>query len=162
MPKPRRVSAMSTVLKETREYNKVTQEEEQVVPVEQKLVDTEIQTSVCTAKPVTVDTDVQKSVNTETQQYVLTERQRLVSTETQTSANMSIQQSLDTELQKGRNTAMQKTVTAEPLERTHKQTIVISESLAFRLKIHAAKRKETIANIATRAFERLLAEEEDK
>jgi hypothetical protein len=105
MAKPRRVSAMSSVLKEAQEYKKVTQEEEQVIanPVEQETVNTETQKSVSTV--------IQKAVNTEAS------------------------------------------------ERTHKQTIVISESLALRLKVHAAKHKETIASIATRAFEKLLAEE---
>lgn len=52
-------------------------------------------------------------------------------------------------------------VPKEDLVPTHKQTIVISEDLALRLKIHAAKSKETIASIATRAFEKILAEEEN-
>src|SRR5205807_9989013 len=122
MAKPRRVSALSSVLKETQEYNKVSQEDEQVLstPVEQETVNTE--------KQITVDTDKHLAVSTEIQKPV--------------------------------STAMQKSVSTESTERTHKQTILISEDLAFRLKVHAARRKETIASIATRAFEKLLAEEE--
>ena len=122
MAKPRRVSALSSVLKETQEYNKVSQEDEQVLstPVEQETVNTE--------KQITVDTDKHLAVSTEIQKPV--------------------------------STAMQKSVSTEATERTHKQTILISEDLAFRLKVHAARRKETIASIATRAFEKLLAEEE--
>ena len=131
MAKPRRVSAMSTVLKETQEYNKVTQEDEQVLstPVEQETVNTEKQITVDTDKHVAVVTEVQKPATTE--------------------------------VQKSASTAIQKAVSAEATEKTHKQTILISESLAFRLKVHAAKRKETIANITTRALEKLLAEEEN-
>lgn len=123
MTKPRRVSALSSVLKETQQYNKVAQEDEQVIssPVEQETINTEKQISVDTDKHVAVRTETQKAVSATTQ----------------------------------------KSVTTEQSERTHKQTIVISEDLALRLKIHAAKRKETIASIATRAFEKLLAEEED-
>jgi len=122
MAKPRRVSALSSVLKETQEYNKVSQEDEQMLstPVEQETVNTE--------KQITVDTDKHLAVSTEIQKPV--------------------------------STAMQKSVSTEATERTHKQTILISEDLAFRLKVHAARRKETIASIATRAFEKLLAEEE--
>lgn len=114
MTKPRRVSALSSVLKEAQEYNKVTQEDEQVTPttVKQETVKPEKQISVDTDKHLTVNTVIQKPAHVDT------------------------------------------------AERTHKQTILISEDLAFRLKVHAARRKETIASIATRAFERLLAEEE--
>jgi hypothetical protein len=134
MAKPRRVSALSSVLKETQEYNKVSQEDEQVVPVEQETVNTEKQISVDTDKHLAVNTEAQKSVTTEIQEPVLTDRQKSAYAETQKSV--------------------------ETGEKLHKQTINISESLALRLKIHAAKKKDTIANIATRAFEKLLAEEE--
>lgn len=137
MAKPRRVSAMSTVLKETQEYNKVTQEDEQVIstPVEQETATTEKQITVDTEKHVAVNTDIQKSVDT------------------------GVQKSTTTTIQKSASAEMQKAVNAEANERTHKQTILISEDLAFRLKVHAAKRKETIASITTRALEKLLAEE---
>jgi hypothetical protein len=141
MTKPRRVSVMSTVLKETQEYNKVTQEDEQVIPVEQKTVNTEKQISVDTDKHMAVTAEVQKSVSTDIQTPVTTE----------------VQKSVSIDMQKSVKTAMQKPASTEA---THKQTILISEDLAFRLKVHAARRKETIANIATRAFERLLAEED--
>ncbi len=137
MAKPRRVSALSSVLKESQEYNKVAQEDEQVVPVEQETVSTE--------KQITVDTDIQKPVSTEVQKSVDT----------------GVQKPTATTIQKAVSTEMQKPVNAEANERTHKQTILISESLAFRLKVHAAKRKETIANITTRALEKLLVEEEN-
>ena len=131
MAKPRRVSALSSVLKETQQYNKVAQEDEQVIstPVEQEPVNTEIQTAVSADNHLSVTTETQRPVNTE------------------------IQTSVNPPIQKARNTELS--------ERTHKQTIVISEDLALRLKVHAAKRKETIASIATRAFEALLAEEEN-
>lgn len=129
MTKPRRVSALSSVLKETQEYNKVTQESEQAVPVEQEIeipfpekhnsVNTEEQKTVTARKHITANTERQKSVITERQKFV------------------------------------------EQGEKLHKQTITINEHLALRLKIHAARRKETIASIATRAFEKLLAEEEE-
>jgi hypothetical protein len=134
MAKPRRVSALSSVLKETQEYNKVSQEDEQVVPVEQETVSTD--------KHLAVDTDRQTSVSTEVQEAVLTDRQKTVTTEVQQSAYAETQTSVETG------------------EKLHKQTINISASLALRLKIHAAKKKDTIASIATRAFEKLLAEEE--
>lgn len=131
MAKPRRVSALSSVLKEAQEYSKVTLEDEQVLStsVEQETVNTETQISVDTDKHHAVSTDIQKPVSTEVQKSV--------------------------------STTMQKAVSAEATEKTHKQTILISEDLAFRLKVHAAKQKETIASVATRAFERLLAEEEN-
>jgi len=123
MAKPRRVSALSSVLKET-------QEDEQVTPttVEQETANTEKQISVDTDKHLAVNTEIQKSATTEVQKPVTTIMQNAVSTDT--------------------------------AEKTHKQTITISEDLAFRLKVHAARRKETIASIATRAFEKLLAEED--
>jgi len=129
MAKPRRVSALSSVLKEAQEYNKVSQEDEQVTPttVEQETVNAE--------KQISVDTDKHQAVYTE------------------------IQKPVSTEVQKSVTTTVQKPVNADSAERTHKQTILISEDLAFRLKVHAARRKETIANIATRAFEKLLADE---
>lgn len=130
MTKPRRVSALSSVLKEAQEYNKVTQEEEQVSLVEQETVDAD--------KHATVNTDIQKPVSTE------------------------LQKSVDTVVQKSATTTMQKTVDTETNEKTHKQTILISENLAFRLKVHAARKKETIASITTRALEKLLAEEENQ
>ncbi|SRR5260370_22623375 len=137
MAKPRRVSALSSVLKETQEYNKVAQEDEQVVPVEQETVTTEKQIAVDTEKHVAVNTEMQKPVSTD------------------------IQKPATTTIQKAASAEMQKAVNAESNERTHKQTILISEDLAFRLKVHAAKRKETIASITTRALEKLLAEEEN-
>ena len=150
MAKPRRVSALSSVLKETQEYNKVSQEDEQVVPVEQETVKTEKQVSVDTDKQLAVntdkqlavDTDRQKSATTQVQEPVSADRQEAVLTDRQTSAYVETQTSVETG------------------EKLHKQTINISESLALRLKIHAAKKKDTIASIATRAFEKLLAEEE--
>src|SRR5437879_49437 len=142
MAKPRRVSALSSVLKETQEYNKVSQEDEQVVPVEQETVNTEKQISVDTDKHLAVNTEAQKSVTTEIQEPVSADRQEAVLTDRQKSAYAETQKSVETG------------------EKLHKQTINISESLALRLKIHAAKKKDTIANIATRAFEKLLAEEE--
>jgi hypothetical protein len=146
MAKPRRVSALSSVLKETQQYNKVAQEDEQVLssPVEQDPVNTEKQISVDIDKPPVIPTEIQKSVSADNHLPVSTETQLLINTETQKSVNPP--------MQKARNT--------ESNERTHKQTIVISEDLALRLKVHAAKRKETIASIATRAFEKILAEEE--
>jgi hypothetical protein len=138
MAKPRRVSALSSVLKESQEYNKVAQEDEQV--------------TTATAKQETANADIQKSVDTD--------KQKAVSTDIQQSVNTEVQKAANTEEHKSVNAAMQRPVNTEPSERMHKQTIVISESLALRLKIHAAKKKDTIANIATRAFEKLLAEEE--
>lgn len=148
MAKPRRVPVtMSNVLKETQEYKKVTQEDEQVLPtpVEQEPVNTEMQTSVEERETPVTSTEIQKPVSTDNHLSVNTETQIPVNTETQTSVNPPIQKARNTELS----------------ERTHKQTIVISEDLALRLKIHAAKSKETIASIATRAFEKILAEEEN-
>lgn len=156
MAKPRRVPVtMSSVIKETQEYNKVTQEDEQVIstPVEQETVKTEKQISVDTDKHMAVTTEIQKPVSTEIQKAVNIEKQEPVKPD--------IQKAAITEEQKPVSTLIQKAVSTEPNERTHKQTIVISEDLAFRLKVHAARRKETIASIATRAFERLLAEEEN-
>jgi hypothetical protein len=132
MAKPRRVSAMSTVLKETQEYQKISQEEEQV-------------TTAMTEKQLAVETEKQIVVHTEGQQSVST----------------GLQQPINTEPQQSAFTAIQKAANTEPSKRGHKQTIVIDEDLAFRLKVHAARRKETIASIAIRAFEKLLAEEEE-
>lgn len=130
---------LSGLLKETQTYKKATQEDEQVIsaPVEQEPVNTEKQISVEERETPVISTEIQNPV----------------STETQISATTEIQMSVNPPIQKARNT--------ESSERTHKQTIVINEDLALRLKVHAAKRKETIASIATRAFERLLAEEEE-
>ena len=55
----------------------------------------------------------------------------------------------------------QVSVPRENIVSLRKQTIVISQDLARRLKVYAANHGETIASIATRAFENLLAEEED-
>jgi hypothetical protein len=154
MAKPRRVSVLSSVLKETQEYNKVSQEDEQVTPttVEQETVNTEKQNSVDTDKHIAVNTEMQKSVNAEIQPSASTEKQN--------SVNMPMQKSASTEEQKTVNATTQKAVITDATEKTHKQTILISEDLAFRLKVHAARRKETIASIATIAFEKLLEEEE--
>jgi hypothetical protein len=148
---PRKRVDLSSLIKEAQEYNKVTQEDEQVIPVEQGTVKTEKQISVDTDKHLAVNTEIQKSANTELQSSV--------STEKQISVNMPVQEAVSTEEQKPVFAATQKTVSTDAAERAHKQTILISEDLAFRLKVHAARRKETIANIATRAFEKLLAEE---
>jgi hypothetical protein len=138
MAKPRRISALSSVLKETQEYTKVTQESEQVGPVEQEIeiapleehipANTEGQKTVIAEKHIAVNIEAQKSVNAERQENTSTERQKSV----------------------------------ERGEKLHKQTITINEHLALRLKVHAARQKETIASIATRAFEKLLAEEEER
>ena len=174
MAKPRRVSALSSVLKETQQYNKVAQEDEQVLspPVEQEPVNTEKQISGERDQPAVPSTEIQKSVSADNHLSVSTGIQRPVDTEIQRPVNAEIQQAMmgprDTEVpksvsaetQQSVNTSLQKNRNAELSERTHKQTIVISEDLALRLKVHAAKRKETIAHIATRAFEKLLAEEE--
>jgi vacuolar-type H+-ATPase subunit I/STV1 len=137
MPKPRRVSALSSVLKETQEYNKVSQEDEHVTPttVEQETRKTE--------KEISADTDKHQAVKTEIQKAV----------------NADLQSSVSTEKWVAAKTPVQKSAKTEAIERTHKQTILIREDLAFRLKVHAARRKETIAAIATRAFEKLLADE---
>ena len=146
---PRKRVDLSSLINETQKYNKVTQEDEQVSPVEQGTVDTEKQISVNTDKHFAVDTDIQKPVPTEVQ--------KSASTDTQKSVNTTVQKAVNAEMQMPVSAAVQKPVSTEA---THKQTILISEDLAFRLKVHAARRKETIASIATRAFEKLLAEEE--
>lgn len=141
---PRQRVDMSSLLNETQKYKKVTQEDEQVVPVEQETVNTEKQISVDTDKHMAVTTEMQKSVTTDIQKP----------------ASAEVQKPVNTTIQKAVNTEMQKSASTEATERTHKQTILISEDLALRLKVHAARRKETIASIATRAFEKLLTEEE--
>lgn len=137
MAKPRRVSALSSVLKETQEYNKVTQESEQgeIAEREIEIIPPEKHIAVNTEGQETVNTEKHVIVNTEAQKFVNTEREEDISTETQKS------------IERG--------------EKLHKQTIAINEHLALRLKVHAARRKETIASIATRAFENILAEEEE-
>ena len=167
MAKPRRVSALSSVLKETQQYNKVAQEDEQVLspPVEQEPVNTEKQISGERDQPAVPSTEIQKSVSAENHLSVSTEIQKPVNTEIQKAMmgtlDTEVPKSVSPETQKSVNTSTQKNRNTELSERTHKQTIVISEDLALRLKVHAAKRKETIASIATRAFEKLLAEEEN-
>lgn len=137
MTKPRRVSALSSVLRETQEYNKVTQESEHIAPVEQEI---EI-----------ISPEKHNSVNTEEQKSVTAKKHTAVNTEEQKPVNTERQENVSAEKQKS----------AEQGEKFHKQTITINEHLALRLKVHAARRKETIASIATRAFEKLLAEEEE-
>src|SRR5437899_1040036 len=158
MAKPRRVSALSSVLKETQEYNKVSQEDEQVVPVEQETVKTEKQVSVDTDKQLAVNTDKQLAVDTDKQLAVDTDRQKSATTQVQEPVSADRQEAVLTDRQTSAYVETQTSV--ETGEKLHKQTINISESLALRLKIHAAKKKDTIASIATRAFEKLLAEEE--